>query len=71
MFFFLQILELTKRCQHIYMGLGMSEICLLRQTELKAVTLKILTLIKSDLTQQNQLDMKQNYLKLVKDLKRY
>jgi len=53
------------------MGLGMSEICLLRQTELKALTLKILTLIKSDLTQQNQLDMKQNYLKLVKDLKRY
>ncbi|XP_076096453.1 integrator complex subunit 4-like [Mytilus galloprovincialis] len=66
-----KILELTKICQHIFVGLGIAEIGLIRQTELKAITIQILTLMKAEMTNEKQQDMKQNYTKLIKNLKSY
>ncbi|XP_062597885.1 integrator complex subunit 4-like, partial [Saccostrea cucullata] len=63
-------LGLTKRLQHLYLGVSSTEYSLIQQTSLKACTLQILTKMKADPTRCSK--AKETYLEqlqaLVKDL---
>lgn len=64
-------MELTKKCQYTYLGLSVTEIGLIKQTELKAVTLKVLIQLKTKQSLETQQDIRKYYLKFIKDLKRF
>lgn len=64
-----QILGLTKRLQHLYLGVSSTEYSLIQQTSLKACTLQILTKMKADPTRCSK--AKETYLEQLQALKKF
>lgn len=66
--FIFQILGLTRKLEHQYLGVSSVDHALIQQTRLKACTLQILTKMKSDPTRCSQ--AKETYLQQLQALKK-
>lgn len=66
--FIFQILGLTRKLEHQYLGVSSVDHALIQQTRLKAGTLQILTKMKSDPTRCSQ--AKETYLQQLQALKK-